>query len=421
MIRSVANLSVLFLVCSACCVWAADVSVVTDREDALYSIGEQAGFVVKSDTPVECKLTFTLDGADELKVSTLSLKDEPQTAYASLLEPGFLRCSLEYTDPETSKQKRAVAAAGFEPEKIEPGSDKLPDEFDLFWNEMKRQLGCIPFDTVMEPHSSENGIEIFDIKVDCIGKNVSGYYARPTEAKKGSCPAILFVQGAGVYSSRTGSVSDYAGSGFIALEINAHGLPNGQDADFYSALAKGELQGYPHWGRESRYTSYFKGMYLRVVRALEFLKSQPEWDGKVLVSFGSSQGGAQALAAAGLDRDVNIVMAAVPAMSDHNGKIAGWPRMVPVESDGSRDEQIANASVFFDNVNFVRKSNAYGVFTVGFIDNVCRPTSVYAVYNTFPGEKEITNEPLMDHKFLDKHREHAKETILKLVKDIKSK
>ncbi|MFI4911645.1 MAG: acetylxylan esterase [Sedimentisphaeraceae bacterium JB056] len=417
MIRSVVNC--VFLLCSVCCLYAADVTVVTDREDALYSCGEKAGFVISSETETDCKYTLTLDGKDVIKTGELKITDDAEVVYGSVEEPGFLRCAVQYKDSDTGKMKSAVAAAGFDPKKIKPAYDKLTEDFDVFWNEMKRQLSCIPFNIVMEPYSSDDGVEIVDIKVDCIGKNVSGYYARPIDAKVKSCPAILFVQGAGVYSSRTGSVKDYASEGFIALEINAHGLSNGQSKEYYSELAKGELQGYSHWGRESRYTSYFKGMYLRVVRALEFLKAQPQWDGKVLVVYGSSQGGAQTLAATGLDPDVNIIAAAVPAMSDHAGKIAGWPRMIPTEGDGSYNKQIADASSFFDNVNFARKSKAQAIFTVGFIDNVCRPTSVYAVYNTFPNKKEIINEPLMDHKFLPEHRDVFKQWILEIIEDIK--
>ena len=34
---------------------------------------------------------------------------------------------------------------------------------------------------------------------------------------------------------------------------------------------------------------------------------------------------------------------------------------------------------------------------MGFIDGICRPTSVYAAYNDLPGKKEMLNKPLMNH------------------------
>ncbi len=405
------------LLAVVCSLNAANVSFVTDREDAVYELNEQAGFVINSDTPIDCKLTFTFDGAQELKTASVSVAAEPVTSYASLKEPGFLRCILEYTDPETGETKNLAAAAGFEPEKIKPAFEKTPKEFTEFWNERKRRLKFIPINPIMVPvEAGDEDLELFDIKLDCIGKRVRGYYAKQKNALNGKCPAILFLQGAGVYSARKGSVTEYAREGFIALEINAHGVPNGRSREYYAELYKGRLYNYKHWGKESPYTSYFTGMFTRVVRALEFLKNQPEWDGKNLVAYGSSQGGAQALAAAGLDSDVNIVMAAVPGMCDHSGKINGWPRIVPREPDGSYNEQISKAAAYLDCVNFVRQAKARAIFTVGFIDNVCRPTSVYAAYNSSPNQKEIINEPLMGHKFLKKHREYAKTRIIDLVK-----
>ena len=52
------------------------------------------------------------------------------------------------------------------------------------------------------------------------------------------------------------------------------------------------------------------------MRTLDFLTSQPEWDGKRILVLGESQGGGQSLAAAGLDHRVSAVVATVPAMSD---------------------------------------------------------------------------------------------------------
>ncbi len=40
-------------------------------------------------------------------------------------------------------------------------------------------------------------------------------------------------------------------------------------------------------------------MFLRMERAIDFLASQPEWDGRILIVTGSSQGGGQAIVAAG--------------------------------------------------------------------------------------------------------------------------
>jgi hypothetical protein len=83
----------------------------------------------------------------------------------------------------------------------------------------------------------------------------------------------------------------------------------------------------------------FLGMFPRLVRAIDFLTSQPEWDGCVVIVFGSSQWGAQVIVAAGLDPRVTFFAAGIPAMCDHigilAGRVNGWPKFVPTAPTAS--------------------------------------------------------------------------------------
>jgi cephalosporin-C deacetylase-like acetyl esterase len=69
-------------------------------------------------------------------------------------------------------------------------------------------------------------IECFDLQADSIGAPVSGYLARPVGAQPKSLPIILSVHGAGVQSSSLAGAVSWAHEGMLALDINAHGLPN---------------------------------------------------------------------------------------------------------------------------------------------------------------------------------------------------
>jgi cephalosporin-C deacetylase-like acetyl esterase len=244
-------------------------------------------------------------------------------------------------------------------------------------------------------------LETFELHADCLGSPISGYYARPLGAKPKSCAALLYVEGAGVQSADLLAPSRWAQKGLIALDINAHGIPNGKAKDFYTALANGELKDYRTHGRESRDTYYFLGVYLRVIRGLDFLATQPEWDGHTLIIEGVSQGGAQAIAGAALDPRVTFLLAGFPAMCDHTGmlagRIAGWPKLVPLGADGKPDPAILQTSRYFDSVNFATRVKAPSYFWIGFVDSVTPPTSSYAAYNNVPGNKQIMNDPPHGH------------------------
>jgi cephalosporin-C deacetylase-like acetyl esterase len=192
------------------------------------------------------------------------------------------------------------------------------------------------------------------------------------------------------------------GSGMLTLDINAHGLPNGKPKEFYADLANTDLKNYRTQGRQSRDEIYFRGMFLRLIRGIDFLTSQPEWNGEKLIVYGSSQGGFQALAAAGLDSRVTFICAGVPAGCDHTGsqanRISGWPKLVATDSAGQPEPQSLQAARYFDAVNFGRRAKCQGAaLTVGFIDTTCPPTSVYAAFNVLSMPKSMHTDPLSGH------------------------
>ncbi len=406
----------LLVLCAIACGFSLGDVVVTaktDKDDAIYSIDEPAIFIFNASVPGEVTYKITLDLKDVIEQKTVSFSEDEIEVKARLDKPGFLRCDFTFVPADPNGEPKTVAAgAAYQPLDIKPAA-VMPEDFDEFWAETKRQLKCIPINPVFTPiASASDKVETFDVVMDCLGKKVYGYYVRPKDAVKKGHPAIITLHGAGVSSARSEPITYFADNGFIALDINANGVVNGKPAQYYDNLYKTTLLNYRHWGKENQYTCYFTGMFTRVLRGLEFLKSQPEWNGKVLVAYGSSQGGAQSLAAAGLDSDVNLIFAGVSAMCDHGGYINGWPKFVPIDPDGSYNKQILDASMYNDGVNFARRAKANAIFTTGFVDNVCRPTSVYAAYNSYQGEKEIWNAPLNAHPVPAEFYENAKKRIL---------
>ncbi len=391
---------------------AYQLKVVTDREDALYKAGEEAQFVItvtKDGEPVEeGDISFTVDDfiAPVLPESTfpkgnLALNGDPLAVSVTSDGPGFLRCQVSFTPPK-GKALRSVAGAGFSPLKIEP-SLPVPDDFDAFWTTQKKKLAELPLEPKLTPvEQSNSDIECFDVQIPCLGgAPVSGYFGLPKNAEAKSLPAILWVHGAGVRSSSLGNAVKGATSDMLSMDINAHGIPNGKPAKFYSDLSAGRLSNYRHAGRDSRETIYFRGMFLRLVRAMDLLTSRPEWDGEHLIVIGHSQGGGQALAAGGLDPRVTLIATGVPAICDHSGRAAerinGWPKLVPMGEDGKPEPKSLQAGRYVDAVNFASRCNAEAIMSVGFIDSVCPPSSCYAAYNCLTGPKQIINEPLMGH------------------------
>jgi cephalosporin-C deacetylase-like acetyl esterase len=375
-----------------------------DRAKAIYRPGETVTFLFAlentgaSAVAGDLEWALTKDGLPAFSTGRVPVVNGKATVTGKLDEPGFLQCRGTYV--HDGKKITVMAGAAIAPAAIKP-SQPMPDDFVAFWESKKKQLAAVPIHARLTPvKAPREKVETFDLQADSIGAPVSGYYARPIGAKVRSLPAVLTVHGAGVRSASLSGAAGWAADGAIALDLNAHGLPNGRDAAFYEALAKGELKDYRSAGRESRDTVYFLGMFLRLVRAIDFLTEQPEWDGRTVAVYGSSQGGAQAIAAAGLDSRVSFFVAGVPAMCDHTGflanRISGWPKFVPT-GEKSPSAAVVSAIRYYDAVNFAARAKAPGYFTVGFIDTTCPPSSVYAAYNALRTPKDIFHDIKAGH------------------------
>jgi cephalosporin-C deacetylase-like acetyl esterase len=142
----------------------------------------------------------------------------------------------------------------------------------------------------------------------------------------------------------------------------------------------------------SRDESWFLQMYLGDWRAIEYLAARPEWDGKTMVVMGTSMGGQQSFAMAGLNRRVTAMLVNVPAGSDVTAALHGRAPSYP-NWDVSRPEVLRTAR-YFDSANFGARITVPSLVAMGFIDEVCTPTGVWATFNQIRGTKEAA--PMVD-------------------------
>jgi cephalosporin-C deacetylase len=302
-------------------------------------------------------------------------------------------------------QESASLGMIVDPGKLKPGA-RRPNDFKAYWAALKRSISAMPEETkriIIMGTDNDKGYSCEDIEINCPGpKPVHGYFARPEKAAPGSLPIVLLVHAAGVKGSwcrsQPANALQYAKMGALCFDLNAHGMLNDQPESYYSDLEKGELNTYWLKGVTNRDSVYFRGMYLRLLRTIDFLTKQPEWDGKRLLVIGESQGGGQALVASGLDSRVSAVVAIVPAMCDWFGSMAGrmggWPQ--PFESDHPKKE-MQKALPYFDAANILMDSKAIIYTEIGLIDMVCPATSVYAAVNQASGQKIIYAVPYRPH------------------------
>ena len=308
-----------------------------------------------------------------------------------------------------ARKRRIVGGLGVrvDPWKIRPGNKTCPADFDEFWAKKRAELDAVPVKATRQEvklaakdAKKYPNVVCYDVKVDCAGgKPVSGYLCMPRGAEPKSLPAVVFFHGAGV---RNANRQCYYGTKSLAFDVNAHGIENGQSKKFYKNLSDNELKSYWHRGFDNHENIYFVGMYMRVMRALDYVKSLPEWDGKNLIVCGGSQGGAQTMAAAALDKQVTLAAPGVPALCDLGGRLAkrrpGWPIHFMQPAKKQTDPALVGEAAYVDGVFMAQRIKCPIYFSTGGVDNTCHATSVYAAFNSVPGKnKKIQFHPTGDH------------------------
>ncbi len=382
-------------------------TTVPNHADWLYKTGEKAkvevGFYLYG-MPQEIEVNYEI-GPDMMPATTtgkVTLKNGRATIdMGTMKKPGFL--DLRLTAQKGDKKYQHHVKVGFSPEQLKPYT-KNPADFDTFWKATLEEARKTPVSVsckyVDKYSTNETDCYLLKIKTDN-RHSIYGYLTKPKDNKKH--PVVLCPPGAGIKTIKEPMRNIfYAKNGFIRLEMEIHGLnPEMTDEQFKEITAAFDYEnGYLTNGLDSRDNYYMKHVYVACVRAIDYLTSLPDWDGKNVFVQGGSQGGALSLITAGLDSRVTACVANHPALSDmagyaEKGRTGGYPHFNRLNSmlTPAKIETMA----YFDVVNFARRISCPVYLTWGYNDNVCPPTTSYIVWNLITAPKESLITPINEH------------------------
>lgn len=382
------------------------VLVAPDHADWTYKTGEKVKFsiaVLQSGNFLKnaiVKYEIGPEKMDPSKKDSLSIASGILSIDGGTMKtPGFLRCIA--TAFVNGKTYRGLATAAFNPLQIEPAINN-PTDFTSFWDQAKSELATVPMDARMTllPERCTEKVNVYHVNLQNYRAGTRLYGILCVPKKEGKYPAILQVPGAGIrpYNGDIGN----AEKGFITFQIGIHGIPVNMDVSVYNNLMSGALSGYWNINLDDRDRYYYKRVYLGCVRANDFLTSLPEYDGANLGVTGGSQGGALSIITAALDSRVKFLTAYYPALSDLTGylkgRAGGWPHLFEKNNLAfNNTKEKINTASYYDVVNFARLLKISGMYSMGFNDEVCPPTSMYAAYNVITAPKELFIVPETGH------------------------
>ena len=392
------------------------ISLSADKTEA--GCGEKITFMVKltGKNIAKRKLFAQIEGNAGIRSRKQLLTDDSGCAKFEIISnrPGTVYAQVSFP----KERKFQAAGVAVDKEKVTPALP-CPADFNDFWNKIKSGLDARPMDAIVTPEAvKDKSLKGFKVIFPMGGDGKDGYakLSYPADAKPKSLPAFLLVHGAGTGFVPVNEAWTKIGGGMLLLSLSP--MPADAKGGVYAAKT-GRMKGYRHWNADDREKIAFKDMFSRVYRALQYLKSRPEWDGKTLIVYGTSQGGGQALAAGGLDPQITMVVAHVPAICHHGGRArgsdSGWPHYYKTAAYRKNQQAVLDATSYIDGVNFARNiKNARVLMTTGYIDRTCPSESVFAAFNTIPStNKKLICTPNANHRVPD----HIRALALKAVAD----
>ncbi len=384
--------------------------------NGIYAVGERVGWNVSlpaGATAATGRYTYVVkrDGEAAIAKGSFDMAAGKATIQTSLAQPGMVLVEVRppagvtgFHGASKTEVDRVLLGAAVSPLRIKPSYPR-PADFDSFWTAQLKALSAIPPEPVVKPgESGKPGVEWYTVRLNNIKRgHVYGQLARP--AGEGKHPALLILQWAGgPYPLDKSWVTERAAEGWLVLDVEPHDVPPDMPQAFYDNLPQ-LLKEYNTIGQNSREDSWFLQMYLGDYRAAEYLASRSDWDGKTLVVMGTSMGGQQSFAVAGLNPRITAMLVNVPSGADVLGPLHG--RAAPYPNWYIKRADVRKTAQYFDDVNFASRIHARALVGLGFIDETSIPAGIYAAYNLIPGPKEVVPMPDSPHNHMATPEEQA--------------
>ena len=252
-----------------------------------------------------------------------------------------------------------------------------------------------------------NHVECFEIEI--MGYQNANLYAKllkPKEVKK-KTPAVIFFHGYGDSSPEWTWLYQFAANGITVLALDIRGQ-GGRSRDSLNSFMNTFIGQIVRGIEEGPENLLLRQMYLDCVIATRTL-FQFDWvDEEKIISYGASQGGGLAIATGALVPQISKIISIYPFLSDFKRVwemgAANHAYLGISEYLRKYDPRHSNSETFFAKLNYVDVQHfapmikAETLMVIALRDEICPPSTQYAIYNKVKAQKQLWTYPDFGHE-----------------------
>jgi cephalosporin-C deacetylase len=284
-----------------------------------------------------------------------------------------------------------------------------PLDFDAFWEETLEEVRPLSLEIRLEQvNFNISIIDTYDVTYSgWCGQPIKGWFLVPHGAHHPLPCVVEFPS----YGGGRGFPLDWlvfpsAGYAYFVMDNRGQGSGwrQGETPDIFPAGSAPHSPGVMTLGIQDPHTYFYRRLLVDAVRACPAVRTLQAVNPSQIAVTGMSQGGAASLVVSALEPSVKAVMPEVTFLSNFRRAttLVDTPPYNEINNycqiHRDKVEQVFNTLSYFDAMNFAARAQVPALFSVGLMDTIAPPSTVFASYNWYAGEKDIKVWPFNGHE-----------------------
>lgn len=286
-----------------------------------------------------------------------------------------------------------------------PDLTRQPD-FNDFWNNALNELSQIKLEYSLTPYDYPvKGVKTWLVNFKGFNNaNIECWLAVPEG--EGPFPGLMLFHGYNWGFNGLHDSVNWALKGYVVLHMQVRGQQGGSCDNV--ASSNGFTPGWMTKGALDPNEYYYRAVYMDAVRALEVLCDLPEVDKNRIGVHGGSQGGGLTLAVSALTSIPKVAVADYPFLSNFERAIEICPcnpyyeinEFLRRNTSPETEDRLKKTLSYFDVMNLADRVTCHCWLSVGLVDDITPPSTIFAAYNHLKCSKELSINRYFGHEFM---------------------